>query len=324
VNAFKAPSGMDFSIVVPVYFNEESLWALYHEIEREVFGVISGRRGEVVFVNDGSGDRSFEVLKEIRTAHSDRVRVVSLSRNFGQVNAIWCGLMYARGRATVVISADGQDPASLATTMIKQILEQGEEIVICTRLDREESSWRKWTSGLFYWLMRTLCFSGMPSGGFDYFAMGRKALVALLANYQKHGFLQGQILRLGFKPSVLDYVRRSRVHGRSRWTFSKKLTYLIDGVIGYSFLPLRLMSVVGLTLSAAGFLYALVVLCARLVFGAAIYGWAPLMIVILVMGGVQMSMLGVIGEYLWRIKAQVTAEPPYIVDVVLQDDDVAG
>lgn len=283
---------VDFTIVVPVYFNEESLVDLYQELERDVFLRLPSYVGEIIFVDDGSGDRSFAMLAEIQTMHPARIRVIKLSRNFGQVNAIWCGLTHARGQATVVISADGQDPADLAAVMISQVVERGKEVVICRRVDRVESRWRKLTSCGFYSLMRKICFSNMPRGGFDYFTLGCKARQALLGNYQKHGFLQGQILRLGFDPYMMDYQRRARKYGKSRWSFSRKLTYLIDGVIGYSYIPLRLMSLIGIIMSLAGFVYALIVLVSRMVSGNIVYGWAPIMIVILVLGGVQMSMLG--------------------------------
>jgi len=309
----------DFSIVVPVYFNEDSLESLFSELDKEVFQALPNLTGEVVFVDDGSADRSYAVLQKLRVIHLDRIRVVKLSRNFGQVNAIWCGLTYARGRATVVTSADGQDPAAMIREMLEKCCRGGAEIVICTRAGRDESAWRKFSSGIFYWLMRKLCFSNMPLGGFDFFAFGAKARVALLSNYQQHGFLQGQILRLGFDPTFFEYHRRMREQGQSRWTFAKKLTYLLDGVIGYSFFPLRIMSILGVFMAFAGFLYALIVLIFRLAFGNPIQGWAPLMIVILLIGGVQVLMLGIIGEYLWRTKAQVTAEPPYVVETILED-----
>ncbi|VGO18270.1 glycosyltransferase family 2 protein [Pontiella sulfatireligans] len=309
---------MDFSIVVPVYFNEGSLEALYDELDREVFQALSEFAGEIIFIDDGSGDQSYAVMESLQNNHPDRIRAIKLSRNFGQINAIWCGLTHARGRATAVISADGQDPPEYLRKMLLENLREGKEVVICTREEREESAWRKFTSSCFYWFMQKLCFSNMPVGGFDFFSLGTKSREALLRNYQSHGFLQGQILRLGFEPLMIQYTRRAREHGRSRWTFARKVTYLLDGIIGYSFLPLRMMALLGILMALAGFVYALVVLFHRLFFGNPLQGWAPLMIVILVMGGVQMVMLGIIGEYLWRTKAQVTAEPPYIVEAILQ------
>ena len=312
-------SKCDFSIVIPVYFNEGSLENLFVELDKEVFQQLPRRSGEIIFVDDGSGDGSFKVLAELQSKNPDRIRVIKLSRNFGQLNAIWCGLKNSTGMVSAVISADGQDPAAMIKEMFTTYFESGSEVVICTRADRDESAWRKLTSGIFYRLMRNLCFSNMPVGGFDFFTLGSKAREALLSNYQQHGFLQGQILRLGFNPHFIAYNRRAREHGESRWTFAKKLTYLLDGVIGYSFFPLRMMSFFGIIMALAGFMYAISVLISRLVSGNPVQGWAPLMIVILVMGGVQMIMLGIIGEYLWRTKAQVTAAPPYIIETVLQD-----
>jgi polyisoprenyl-phosphate glycosyltransferase len=310
---------LDYSIIAPVYFNEASLGSLYEELDSEVFQKLPDYTGELVFVDDGSGDGSFRVLSELHQKHPDRVRIIKLSRNFGQTSAVWCGLENALGDVTAVMSADGQDPAEMVKKMFDQYFDEGREVVISTRAGRDESKWRKATSGIFYWLMRRLCFPDMPVGGFDFVALGPKARTALLANYQHHGFLQGQIMRLGFNPCFLEYNRRAREHGQSRWTFTRKLTYLLDGIIGYSFFPLRVMSIAGIAMAILGFAYALIVLLGKLIVGNPIEGWAPLMIVILVMGGMQMLMLGIIGEYLWRTKAQVTAEPPYIVEKILEN-----
>ncbi len=310
---------IDFTVVIPVYYNEGSLRALTDELMSDVLQALPEKNGEILFVDDGSGDRSFSILEELQKEHKQNVRVIKLSRNFGQVNAIWCGLSYARGDVTAVMSADGQDPCSLIKAMLDAYFNDRHQLIICHRIDRNEAAWRKFTSSLFYRLMRRLCFKNMPIGGFDVFALGGRARETLIKTYQHHGFIQGQILRLGFTPHFMESVRRARTHGRSRWTFSKKLTYLLDGVIGYSYYPLRLMSSIGVVVALLGFLYAIIVLIHKLVFGNPIQGWAPLMIVILVMGGFQMIMLGILGEYLWRTKAQVTAEPPFIVEKVIQD-----
>lgn len=156
----------------------------------------------------------------------------------------------------------------------------------------------------------------MPEGGFDFVLIGRRVIDSLLSNREAHGFFQGQILWTGFKTKFIPYRRRQRTEGRSRWTFGKKLTFLIDGVISYSFFPIRLISLLGIIFAAGGFFYAFLILVIKILWGNPIQGWAPLMIMILVMGGFQMLMLGVIGEYLWRSLAQVRNRDPYIVDCV--------
>jgi len=310
-------SNTDYSIVIPVYFNEGSLRELTASLQSEVLGKLTGRRGEIIFVDDGSGDASYDVLRSLQREHPDFVRVVKLSRNFGQVNAIWCGLSLAP-KVAIVMAADGQDEPRYALAMLQDHFAGEAEIVIGTRDEREDSAYRRATSKLFYRLMRALSFPEMPLGGFDFFLVGDRARRALLACYQHHGFLQGQILRLGFQKKFTPYHRQARRHGRSRWSFGRKLTYLVDGVLGYSYLPIRIMSGTGVLCAILGFIYACIVLVARLAFGNPIKGWAPLMITVLLVGGLQMLMLGVIGEYLWRIFAQVRGSQPYIVENILE------
>ncbi len=313
----------DYSVVVPVYFNEESLREIEASVRRDVLESLEDRRGEIVFVEDGSGDGSYEVLRALFQAHPADIRVVKLSRNFGQVNAIWCGLTLAPN-AAVVMSADGQDAPVHVRNMLQLHFASGTEIVIATRESRDESAYRRVTSGVFYWLMRKLCFSDMPPGGFDFCLLGARARRALLGDYQHHGFLQGQILRLGFSRKEYPYRRLARRHGRSRWTLARKITYFLDGILGYSFIPIRFMSLMGVFFALLGFVYACVVFVVRLTLGNPIKGWAPLMIVVLVLGGMQMLMLGVVGEYLWRIFAQVRGGPPYVVESILDAEHSEG
>jgi dolichol-phosphate mannosyltransferase len=308
----------DYSIVVPVYYNEGSLRELVASIRNDIFAKTGGRRGEIVFVDDGSGDGSYHVLCELQCEHPTCIRVVKLSRNFGQVNAIWCGLSLAPA-AAVVMSADGQDDPRHALTMLQRHFDGDAEIVIATRESRDESAYRRGTSRLFYWLMRKLSFPEMPLGGFDFFVLGSKARRALLGQFQHHGFLQGQVLGLGFRKRFIQYRRLARRHGTSRWSFARKMTYLLDGMLGYSFVPIRFMSLLGALCSVLGFAYACVVLVVRLVHDTPVRGWAPLMMAILLIGGMQMLMLGVIGEYLWRVFAQVRGAPPYIVEEIIDE-----
>jgi glycosyltransferase involved in cell wall biosynthesis len=290
-------------------------------LEREVILRHPDLRFEVIFVDDGSGDHSLAELMQIRSQWPDRVAVIKLSRNFGQVAAIRAGFEYCRGRCVVTMSADGQDPAGLINDMLEAHFRDGCEVVIAERQDRDESAYRVITSRLFYTLMRKLNFPRMPRGGFDFALLGRKALQAFLRQQESRPFLQGQILWLGFSLKVLQYTRRARRKGRSRWSFGRKLTYLIDGLVGYSFLPIRLVSVLGSLVALAGFVYALVIIYIRLVHGLPVKGWAPFMVVLLVLGGVQMITLGIFGEYVWRILAQVQNRPLFVVEDVYPRED---
>ncbi len=320
-----SPAAPDVSIVLPVYFNQENLPRTVATLTSEVVNVHPELKFELVFVDDGSADRSLEVLLELQRQHSTLIRVVKLTRNFGQVSALWCGYSHARGRFIISMSADGQDPARLVNEMLDGHIKEGYEVVICTRQERDESAYRVATSRVFYWLMKKFSFANMPAGGFDFVSMTRRALDVFLTNREAHPFFQGQILWMGFTPKMIPYKREARQGGRSRWTFRKKLTYLIDGVLSYSYTPLRMMSVLGLCFAVAGFLYALLIATLRVTGALEQVGLlTPLMVVVLVMGGMQMLMLGIIGEYIWRTLAQSRNRPLYIVDRVFEKEGAKG
>ena len=308
---------VDLSIVVPVYFNEGALATTMSSIKAEVLALQPDLCCEVIFVDDGSGDRSFDELVALQKQDPHIVKVIKLTRNFGQANALLAGFSYAKGRCVVAMSADGQDPPELINQMLQAHFDEGFHIVAGMRQGRDESYYRIFTSRLFYALMRRLSFPNMPLGGFDFVLLSRRAVDILLRNQEAYPFFQGQLLWMGLRTQFLPYRRRERKVGHSRWTFGKKLTYLLDGTMAYSFLPMRLMSGIGLIAASLGFLYAAIIFLGRLVWGNPVQGWAPLMIVVLVMGGLQMLMLGVVGEYLWRTLAQVRHRDPYIVEAVV-------
>jgi len=306
---------LDFSIVIPVYFNEGSLSATMDKIKSEVLARHAWNC-EVIYVDDGSGDGSLNELLGMCRANPGLVKVVKFTRNFGQVQALMAGYNLARGKCVISLSADGQDPVSLINDMLKAHFEERCEIVICAREGRDESAYRIWTSRLFYALMRVLGFGNMPPGGFDYVLLGRKAVDAILRNREAHPFWQGQILWTGFKPKIIPYHRLQRTTGKSRWSFGRKLTYLLDGILSYSFVPIRLMSLAGIAVAFSGFLYAALILILRLLGGIPVQGWAPLMIIVLLLGGFQMLMLGIIGEYVWRTLAQSRQRAPYVIEEI--------
>lgn len=308
--------GIDYSIVIPVYFNEGSLLTTMASVKEEVIDKNPNLSCELVFVDDGSGDNSLQELLALKEKYPDIVKVVKFTRNFGQISAILAGYREAKGKCVVSMSADGQDPTGLISDMLHEYFDGGHEIVICTRESRDESRFRIITSRLFYNIMKKLSFPNMPEGGFDFVLLGRRSLDVLLRNSEAHPFWQGQILWTGYKPKFIKYHRQARDAGESKWTFGKKLTYTIDGVMSYSFYPIRFMSIAGVGVAISGFLYAIYIFFARLAWGHPVEGWAPLMIIILVLGGAQLLMLGIIGEYLWRTLAQARNRDPYVIETI--------
>ncbi len=314
---------VDFTIVVPVYFNERSLPTTFAKLKEVVFDYQAKqhkRKGELIFVDDGSRDRSFEILSGLQKEHPDLVRVIKFTRNFGQRYGWQAGYTYARGKCIAFISADLQDPPQLLNEMIEYHYSEDYQIVIGTRSSRDETLYRRITSKIFYAMMRSLSFPNMPKGGFDFLLISNKVREVLLKNEECDNFFQGQILWTGYDIKFIPYHRIDREFGKSRFTFARKLKYLLDGVMGYSYLPLRLMSILGGVIALAGFLYALLIVVMRLSGNYPFLGWAPLMILILVLSGIQMLMLGVIGEYLWRALAQVRNRSNYIVEEVVQKE----
>ena len=302
-----------YSVVIPVYYNEGSLRYTADRIFSEVFEKRKELQGEIVFVDDGSGDGSLEECRSVQEKYSGSVRIIKLSRNFGQVNAIWCGLENTPGPC-VVISADGQDPIEMIPQMLDRYFNDGCEVVIATRESREESLWRKATSAFVYGAIRKLGHRDMPNGGFDFLLLGTRAKNALISEWQPNTFFQVRVLELGFSRCMLPYHREERKAGVSKWTFGKKLTYMIDGVLGHSFVPIRVMSIMGFFFSGLSLLLALFFFVAYFFNSNVIRGWTPIILILLFVGGIQMLMIGALGEYLWRVLAQVRHAPPYIIE----------
>jgi len=298
------------SFVIPVYRNERAVTMTYRQI-REVVGSSLTHYGyEIVFVDDGSDDGSLQELLGIREADAN-VRVVSFTRNFGQMAAILAGLKQATGDLVVQLSADLQDPITLVPQMVAEY-ERGSEIVACHREDRDDRMSRRITSRTFYGILR-LSLPQMPAGGFDYILLDRKVVDAFNAVDVRNRFFQGDILWFGYKTTFIPYKRVKREIGRSQYTFAKLLKNSLDAILDSSYLPIRFISLVGVLTAFAGFLYAVDIVYGRLRHNIPFTGWAPIMILILVIGGVLMLMLGIIGEYVWRIYDEVKGKPNYIV-----------
>jgi dolichol-phosphate mannosyltransferase len=316
-----APTPMDdidYSIVIPVYYNEGCLIPLMRALKTTVLDANPGYKGEIIFIDDGSGDGSLAELKQIQREAPELVTVIKLTRNFGQGGALMAGYNQTKGRCIVTMSADGQEPPELVNDMLKAFFEEKNEVVICARESRDESRYRIITSHIYFYMMRKLAFRDMPKGGFDFWLFSQRALKALIRNADPHLSFQGQVLWMGFKTKFISYRRRARLAGVSRMTFARKLTGFLDGLIGYSFAPIRIMSVAGCIFSLLGFAYAGLILVGSFLFGNPVKGWAPLMIMVLVMGGFQMIMLGLIGEYLWRTLTQVRRRDMYLIDAIYE------
>jgi glycosyltransferase involved in cell wall biosynthesis len=298
------------SFVIPVYRNERAVTLTYRQIRQTLASDLTNYRYEIVFVDDGSDDGSLPELLAIRDA-DENVRVVSLTRNFGQMAAILAGFKQATGDLLIQLSADLQDPIALVPQMVAEY-ERGAEVVACHREHRQDGSFRRLSSRLLYGILR-LSFPQIPAGGFDYILLDRKVVDAFNAVEVRNRFFQGDILWFGYKTTFIPYTRVKREIGRSQYTFGKRLKNSLDAILDSSYLPIRFISLVGVITAFAGFLYAVDIVYERLRHDVPFTGWAPIMILILVIGGVLMLMLGIIGEYVWRIYDEVKGKPNYIV-----------
>ena len=285
----------------------EATYACVRDVLRDR---LSGYAYEFVFVDDGSDDGSLARIEAI-VAKDGNARALAFSRNFGQVPAIAAGLRETAGDVCVILSADLQDPPELLARMVAD-WEQGSHVVICHREKRHDGWLAKLGSRVFYGLIH-LVNPQMPTGGFDYLLLSRTAVDELNKIDERNRFLQGDVLWLGLPTRFLPYERRARAQGRSQWTTTKKVKYFLDGLLSTSYWPIRAMMLLGLFTGLAGFLYAVVVIYARLVHMAPFQGWAPLMVVTLVLGGMNMLMLGIIGEYIWRTYDEARGRASFVV-----------
>jgi glycosyltransferase involved in cell wall biosynthesis len=297
------------SVVVPVYFNAESLPRLAERLRRVADA--ADYDVEVVFVDDGSGDESWARIGEI-TRVWPAARGVRLTRNFGSQMAIVAGLAEARGAAAAVLSADLQEPPELLPEMVAA-WRRGATAVLAVRRSRPEGVATRAAAGFYYRTLRRLAFSEMPVGGFDCFLIGRQAIEFLVEAREVHTSLPGLLLWGGFPTALVPYDRVAREGGESRWTFAKKLKYFLDAVISFSYAPLRWMSVAGAGLALLAFAYAVFLVAYKVVHGQPIAGWTSLMVAVAFFSGVQLLSLGVLGEYLWRTLDAARARKGFLV-----------
>jgi polyisoprenyl-phosphate glycosyltransferase len=304
------------SIVVPVYHNAPSLPDLLARFT-DLAAQNPADTFEFVFVDDGSRDDSFAVLQRLAQTEP-RMRIVKLSRNFGSNAALLAGLNEAKGEAVAAIAADLQDPPELIHEMLEP-WRGGSKVVLAAREDREDDSLTSLFADTFYALFRRYAIATMPKRGFDFFLIDRQVVDILTHIQENNAYLMGLILWSGFDPAVIHYTRRQREkqYGHSMWTFVRKIKYFIDAFVAFSYIPVRAASLLGVLLSIAGLIYAVLVVILRLTTDFAAEGWASLMVVLLLVSGAQMVMMGILGEYLWRNLDETRRRPRYIVDRVV-------
>lgn len=308
------------SVVVPC-FNEEDVIERAHERLTHVLAA-TGLSFEIIYVDDGSTDRTALLLRDLQ-AIDPRTHVIRLSRNFGHQIAVTAGLDYADGDAVIMIDADMQDPPEMIPHMIAKWRE-GFEVVYGVRTVRPgESMFKRWTARTFYRLINSLSEVPLPLDSGDFRLIDRRAVLALRRMRERHRLLRAMTTWVGFRQAPLPYARERRIAGASKYPLRKMIALALDGIVSFSVVPLRLVTIVGLVMSALSVVGIIYALLSRLFTNDWVPGWTLLFISQLLIGGLQFIFLGIIGEYVGRIYTEAKERPLFLVLEVLGPDRFA-
>lgn len=299
------------SIIVPVYYNEENLLPLYNDLKEKVTSKLNCDY-EIVFVDDGSKDNSYAVMKELKKL-DDKIVLVKLSRNFGEHAAILAGLSKCTGDCAVRKAADLQEPSEMILDMLEKYKE-GNKVVLAVRADRDEPASQKMFSNLYAYLMRKFAIPTYPKGGFDSFLIDRQIIDLLVEMKEKNTSLMGQVVWSGFKTATVPYTRLKREIGKSRWTLSKKIKLVFDSLLGFSYFPIKFITGVGFVSFAISVIWLIVVLIQKIIGVIDMEGYTSLLILLLMSFGIIMLSIGILGEYIWRMFDATRNRPPFIID----------
>ncbi|MDW7967750.1 MAG: glycosyltransferase family 2 protein [Thermoanaerobaculum sp.] len=300
---------VDLSVVVPVFNEEENLPELHRRLSQVLAGLVHS--WEVLFVDDGSRDRSWEIIRQL-AEQDPHVRGLRFSRNFGHQMAFAAGLDHARGEAVVIMDADLQDPPELIPQLLAKHRE-GFEVVYAVRTARHgESLFKKLTASLFYRLLVRITAVHIPLDTGDFRLMGRRAVEAFRRLPERHRFTRGLVAWLGFRQTGVPYERAPRYKGSTKYPLRKMVRFALDAITSFSHVPLQVATWLGFLVSAFAFVYILVVLALKFA-GVSWPGYTSLMAAILFLGGVQLTMVGLLGEYVGRIYDEVKQRPLYLV-----------
>ncbi|HEX2947254.1 MAG TPA: glycosyltransferase family 2 protein [Clostridia bacterium] len=308
------------SVVVPV-FNEE---AVLPETYKRLNTVLESLNEpyELIFVNDGSKDRTAEILYEI-CSRDPHVKFVNFSRNFGHQLASTAGMDYSTGETVVLIDADLQDPPEIIPDMLKKWRE-GYDVVYGVRAKRNGETWfKKLTARLFYRFIRSMTDVDLPVDTGDFRLIDRKVCTALARINEKNRYIRGIISWLGFSQTGIEYVRDKRFAGESKYPLKKMLRFACDGIASFSYKPLKLASYCGGFLSVLSFVYMLIIVGQRVLTNTTVAGWASILAVSLFFNGIILIILGIIGAYIGRIYDEVKGRPLYIVKETRNIDGVS-
>ena len=300
------------SIIIPCFNEEEALPIYYTEMKKVMDTMKKQIDFELIFVDDGSSDRTYKIMKELHRKDG-RCQYLSFSRNFGKEAAIYAGLQNAGGNFAAIMDVDLQDPPSLLPEMVEWIW-QGFDSVATRRVTRKgEPPIRSFFARRFYHLMKKISQTEMMDGARDYRLMTRQMVDAILSMREYNRFTKGIFGWVGFKTKWLEYENVERAKGETKWNFWKLLVYSLDGITAFSTAPLLIASFVGVLFCIIAFLMIIFIIVRKLIFGDPVSGWPSLVCIILMTSGVQFFCTGILGQYLAKAYMEVKRRPIYLV-----------
>jgi polyisoprenyl-phosphate glycosyltransferase len=305
------------SVIIPVFNEEESIDHLVHEL-RSYFQSETRFSAEVIFVNDGSSDRTMDKLKRA-SHHSYTYKIISFSRNFGSHAALRAGILKAKGDYITFMYADLQDPLTLVSQLYEEMENKGVDITWAFRKTIAVAKAEKLFSSFYATLMRKYAVPNFPKKGFDIVMFSKKVKACLDNNVENNSSVFIQILSLGFNQSGISYDKQVRHFGKSKWTLSKKIKLLIDSFVAFSFAPIRLVSFMGIVFFLLGIIWTGYIIFRKILFNDLVSGWPALMSILMVGFGITNISLGIIAEYLWRTLDASRKRPVFVIDEIVEE-----
>lgn len=301
------------SVLVAVYKNEDNIIPFYEDFMTNIVPIFEaeGDSYELIMINDDSPDNSWSIMKRL-AIKNDCIKIIRLSRNFGAMSAIYTGLSYATGDCITIKACDLQEPAELTINMYKE-WKKGEKVLYAVRESRKDGLFNDMMSNMYYWMMRRMVDRNMPKGGFDIYMMDKDVKDQIVQMNDKNSNIVLQLMWLGFTPKKIYYTRKVREIGKSSWSFSKKVKLFVDSLIAFSYVPIRLMTMMGILFFLFAVVFGIKVIVARMNGLIPVQGYTTILVIVLFSAGVIMFTLGVLGEYIWRTLEASRNRPLFVV-----------
>ena len=300
------------SIILPVYKEERTIGSFLDALAPFLVS-LEKYDHEILCVNDGSPDATLQELLKSREKHGNKIKILDLSRNFGKEAAMTSGIDAAGGDAVIPMDCDFQDPIEVIPELVKK-WEEGYDVVLARRIDRSADSWvKRLTAGAFYWFFNRISDLSIPDNVGDFRLMSRSVVEVFKRLPEKRRFMKGLFAWVGYNTAMVDYMRKERASGRSKFNYLQLWNLALEGLISFTSIPLRLWMYFGVIIAATAFCFSAFIVVRTLIYGIDVPGYASLLTVSLFLGGVQLVGLGIMGEYIGGIYMEVKGRPIYLV-----------